>query len=45
MQFKVNYGVVKMIEILSKSKSLQIIFLAAILILKLADIITAIRWW
>ena len=45
MQFNVNESVVKMLEIIANNKSLQALILLIVLLVKLPDLITAIRWW
>lgn len=52
MNFNVNHGVVKMLELIDKSDTLiyklAVIaraLIVAIFIYQLPDIITAIRWW
>ncbi|WAR42935.1 hypothetical protein [Methylomonas rapida] len=45
MQFNVNNGVVKMLEIIANHKSLQVLIALFILLHELPDLIAAIRWW
>ncbi|SJM96025.1 hypothetical protein CRENPOLYSF1_830018 [Crenothrix polyspora] len=52
MNFNVNHGVVKMLELIDKSDTLiwkliglALVLSVAIFTYRLPDLITAIRWW
>lgn len=45
MQFNVNQGVVKMLELIDKSETLQKMAWAVIKFAGFTALITAIRWW